>query len=98
MNRILRRAALATALLVLLGGALAQHDPDDDVYIRVEEPTVERVARSLGLGALGGALYDAQEGVHETVTETTGAEVERYYLNVCLGDECLPIDPLRVSN
>lgn len=42
---------------------------------------------------------DADLGVHGTVTETTGVEVEHDYVWICFGeDHCVPVDPPRLSN
>ena len=82
------------ALLGSVGIALA----DDDVRIRLFNRTAERVATTVGLGDAGDELYDVQEGAHTTITDTTGEEIEHDYIWICVGDECVPVDPVRFSN
>lgn len=59
----------------------------------------DAVADTLPVEELGDTLYDTQEDVvHGTLTNLTGISVDHYYIDVCTGDECLPLDPFRLSN
>ena len=95
MHTINLKPLICVLALALAGAAFAQYNPDNDVYITVDNPVVEEVAEDIGLGELGDDLFEAQEGVHETVKETTGEEVDHYYIHICSGKQCVPVDPFR---
>ena len=90
---MLKATVLAFAMCV--GLAFAQYNPDDDVYVTVDTPLTTQLAETAGVGVLGSALFDAQEGVHETVKRTTGVQVKHHYINICFGPFCIPIDPIK---
>lgn len=96
--KLILKALAFVGLVALAGTAMAEYNPDDDVYIKVENETATKLAKTLKLGDLGDDLFDAQEGAHEVVGETTGEEVDHYYIHVCVGDECVPVDPVRFRN
>lgn len=97
MKRILF-PLLATLLLGLFGVVLAEYKSEDDVTLTLDGPLVSDVADAAGVGSLGDALFDAQEGVHDTLTRTTGIEIDHSYVRLCLGRRaCLPIDPFTLS-
>lgn len=87
------RLALALALCLLLAApALAWGS------LTIRSDLTDTVAEELNVGEVGDALYEAQEGVHDAVTDTTGVEIEHDYIDICAGDECVPVDPIRYSN
>ena len=91
MNHV-PRLALALAILALLSShALAWG------IVRLDTRLTNQTAEELQVGEVGDALYDVQEGTHDTVTDTTGVEIEHSYVDVCLGDECVPVDPIHFN-
>ena len=88
----------ACALLLPLGTAAAQYDPSQDVYVKVDAPLTNRLASKLGVGRLGARAFNLQEGAHRTLTQATGVSVDHFYVWVCLGSECVPVDPFTVGN
>jgi hypothetical protein len=104
MENIMRNVTLRTFILAsvvaLLGVGFAQdtssgYDSSQDVTITVDNPVTNEVAETLGVGQVGDALFNTQEGVHKTVENTTGQSVNHYYVKLCLGKSCLPIDPFK---
>lgn len=92
-TRTITRLAIALALSALLGvPALAWGS------LTIRTSLTDEVAEELNVGEVGDALYEAQEGVHDAVTDTTGVEIEHDYIDICAGDECVPVDPIRYSN
>ncbi len=97
MKRNLKPLLIAV-LLGLLGLGLAEYKPEDDVEVNVDAPIVSDLAEAAGVGKVGDALFRMQEAAHNTVTKTTGAEVDHYYVKLCLGKKsCVPVDPFKVS-
>lgn len=94
----LRHHLLVLAALLICGPAFAEHNTSQDVYIRVNNPLTRVVTKVVPVKETGAALYDVQEGAHQSVTNTTGEEIDHYYINVCADDECVPVDPVRVRN
>lgn len=86
---------LLTAL-VFVGSALFAGD--FTTLLSLQGPLAETAADALPIQELGDAAYDTQEGVHETITDTTGVEVDHYYVTVEVADEEIPVDPMRVGN
>jgi hypothetical protein len=100
-NRMIHRTVISVILvlaLALVSPVSAQYNSEYDVYVQVENKLAEKVAKRLGVGRLGSQAFDTQEGVHSTVTDTSGEEVEHYYIWICIGDQCVPVDPFRPSN
>lgn len=98
MSRLLHSTLAVLLVATLTAVAVAKYNPDHDVYIQVESEVLEQIARALELGAAGSELFDTQEGAHATFTETSGQEIEHYYIWFCAGDQCVPVDPFRFSN
>lgn len=102
-NRIL---ALCLVLFLLTGCGLqgqvpletTDYNDENDVYIVFLGRHFEEVTRFLPVNVLGRALFDLQEGTHEAITEVTGAELDRFYIWVCLGEQCIPVDPFTFSS
>jgi hypothetical protein len=90
---------LVLVVSIFFGVALAQHNPDNDVYVTVSTPLTSRLSQRLGVGRLGSFLYNTQEAVHQVITAGTGYDIDRYYIHVCTGDSaCIPVDPFRVHD
>lgn len=71
----------------------------EDKYVRVDNALLEYFARNVGLGQVGYMAYWLQEDVaHGSITKLSGQEIDHYYAWVCVGSECIPVDPFRVSN
>lgn len=98
MNRPAFPRSLAAVLLLVLLTPLALADGDGDVYVDVDHDLTSQVAEDLAVGETGEDLYDAQEGAHDAVTDGTGEEVDHYYVWICFGGQCVPVDPIRYSN
>lgn len=97
MKRILP-PLLTLSILALFGLGFAEYNAEDDVTVDLTAPVVSDLADDAGVGALGGTLFAAQEGAHGALTDTTGAEVDHYYLWVCLSPTaCVPVDPFKIS-
>lgn len=92
MNILSRTFSLLALLALLATSASAQ-----DVYIYVDVPVTNEVAKEMALGALGADMYDLQEGAHGAFTNASGETIDHYYIWVCFGDECLPFDPIRYN-
>jgi hypothetical protein len=92
------KSVILVFALALIGSVAAQYNSEYDVYVRVENKLAEKVAKRAGIGQLGAQLFDVQEDTHAAVTDTSGEEVEHYYIWICIGDHCLPVDPFRPSN
>ena len=98
MRKRTTAALVACALLLSLGAGHAEYDPSRDLRVGVDTPATTRAARSLGLGRLGSRAFHLQEGVHRTATRATGVSVDHFNVWVCLGSECVPVDPFTVGN
>lgn len=98
MRRRTTIALFACALLLTFGTGNAQYDPSKDVRVELDSAPTTRLARTLGIGRLGSTAFRLQETAHRTLTNTTGVSVPYFYVWVCLGTECVPVDPFTVGN
>lgn len=89
---------LPLRLLFISSLSLSSFVLANDVYVRVNSPLTQPLTQVLPIAETGKSLYDTQEGVHATITETTGEEIEHDYIHGCVDDECVPVDPVRVRN
>lgn len=96
MTRTSPRTHRILAALALL--ALAASPAFAWGTLRISTPLTDAVAQEADVDERGDDLYEAQEGAHDGVTDTTGVEVPHEYIDVCFGDECLHVDPPRLSN
>lgn len=91
------RRSIGIALIGLVlstGSAMAAYRAERDIKLNIT------LAPSLlkPTGATGLLSFAVQEGAHQTVTETTGAELDHSYVWINLNDQpLLGIDPLWVS-
>ena len=76
----------------------AGYDSEDDVYIVMKGWVFEDATSILPVELIGELAFDLQEGTHESITDVSGAELDYYYIWVCLADACIPVDPFRFSN
>lgn len=93
---LIRTVVASILLVVFLGVALGEDDSynsESDVYIQIENHTLEEVAAAIALGTLGTEMFELQEELHDVIGESTGEEIDHYYIWICVGDECIPIDP-----
>lgn len=92
-------------MLVLLGFVLgslgsAAYVYEDDIYIGLctDEAMAAYVDTLISIEGLGKAMFELQEGVHDGVTDTTGQEVDHYYVWIGFCGRYVPVDPFRFSN
>jgi hypothetical protein len=76
--------------------ATAYH-PNKDIYIMFNGFIFRKVTSFLPLDVLGEIAFRLQEGTHESIKDVSQAEIDRYYIWVCLADECIPVDPFTYS-
>lgn len=98
MAQIVRIALILLVALAASSLALAKYRPDQDIYITVDIEVLEQIAEKMGVSEIGAKAFDEQEGAHATVTDTSGQEVDHYYIWFCAGDQCIPVDPFTASN
>ena len=98
--------SLAFVLVLLLALVACQEDavlestgynPEDDMYIMINGWVIDDVTSILPHKLISELAFDLQEGTHESITDVSGAEIDHYYIWVCLGDACIPVDPVRFS-
>ena len=99
--------SLVFVLVLLLALVACQEDvtlettgynSEDDVYLIVRGQIIEDATSILPVGLVGELAFDLQEGTHENIADVSGAEVDYYYIWVCLADACIPVDPFRFSD
>lgn len=77
---------------------LTGYDEEKDVYVVFHGERFEDASSFLPIGVLGELAFDLQEGTHSSITHASGAEVDHYYIWVCLGEQCIPVDPFTFSS
>lgn len=92
-----RLILLVAVVSIFAGVAFAEYRPEYDVYVHVDAPLIGSVTEAIGLYELGLLLFGTQEDAHEALTDTTGLDVDHYYVWLCLNGECLPADPFTVN-
>ncbi len=75
----------------------AEYDESSDIYIVFRGEYFEDETEFIPVDMLGKLAFELQEGTHESITHVSGAEVDHYYVWVCLGEQCIPVDPFRVG-
>ncbi len=87
-------------VLLIVSFAFADDNKSEgDVIVTLDVPVVSDISDKTPIEQVGDNLYDAQEGAHNTITQTTGEKVDHYYVHLCLGKKaCIPVDPFRFSN
>lgn len=92
--------AVLLALLAVAGCSATNNDlvpasynADEDVYIVFQGQHFDDATALLPNALVTEVVFELQEGTHETITNVSGAEVDHYYIWVCLGRACIPVDP-----
>ncbi len=95
-----RSSLAALVVLLALAGcagtgdiATEAYQPDEDVYIVFHGEHFDTATEFLPNDVITGATFELQEGTHEAITDVSGAEVDHYYIWLCLGQACIPVDP-----
>ena len=70
MNSVNFRTFILASVIALLSFAFAEgnssgYDSSQDVTVTVDNPVTNKVAETLGVGQVGDALFNTQEGVHK---------------------------------
>ena len=93
------------ALLIFLAACadqnpvhVSEYNENDDVYIVFQGEVIEDATSVLPAAMVGELAFDLQEGTHENIKSRTDAEVDHYYIWVCLADACIPVDPFHFSS
>ncbi len=73
------------------------YDPEHDVYIVFGGQHFQDASEFLPLELVGELAFELQEGTHASIRSLDVAEVNYYYVWLCLGEDCIPVDPWRIS-
>lgn len=100
-----KRWILALGLVLLLLSGCQQtalepveYEPSQDVYVVFHGEHFDDATQFLPVGLIGELAFDLQEGTHDKITNVTGAEVDHYYIWLCLAESCIPVDPFTFSS
>ena len=102
----MKRSILALSFVfLLLAGCRIQSDSlapteynsSQDVYVVFQGKHFNDATKFLPTKLIGELAFDLQEGTHDKITDVSGAEVDHYYIWLCLADACLPVDPFTFS-
>jgi hypothetical protein len=74
------------------------YQPNKDIYIVFKGAVFKRVTALLPVRVLGEVAFKLQEGTHTSIKDVSQAEIDHYYIWVCLADDCIPVDPFTYSN
>ena len=104
---MLKRSVLALSfVLLVLAGCQTQpksplepveYDASQDVYVVFHGEHFDDATKFLPAKLIGELAFDLQEGTHDNITDVSGAEVDHYYIWLCLADACIPVDPFTFS-
>ena len=94
-------AVIVVALVFALVGCETGASPvesktyreDQDVYIVFRGQHIADVTSLLPGDLVSDLLFELQEGSHDTITDVSGAELDHYYIWLCLEELCIPVDP-----
>ena len=101
-----KRWILALSLVLLFLGGCSQtaapleptgYQANNDLYIVFHGRHFANATWFLPIRLLGDLAFDLQEGTHGSITDLSGAEIDHYYIWVCLADQCIPVDPFTFS-
>jgi hypothetical protein len=103
-----RLAILFVVFVLLLGMTSCQqsraelqptaYHSDKDIYIVFKGSVFKKVSALLPAEVLGEVAFNLQEGTHSSIKDVSQAEIDHYYIWVCLEDDCIPVDPFTYSN
>jgi len=86
---VLGAALVAQSAFAL--SASAAYYSGNDINLKLSSPLLGGSLGSLGTGQ---TTFQLQEDVHQALTETTGAEVDHFYVNVYVNDaHVIAVDP-----
>ena len=97
---------IAVGLTVFLSGCGMQsnsglkttgYESEHDVYIVFGGQHFQDASEFLPLELVGKLAFELQEGTHASIRSLDVAEVNYYYIWLCLGEDCIPVDPFRVG-
>ena len=103
---MLKGWVIAIGLTVFLSGCGMQsavklkttdYDPEHDVYIVFGGQHFQDASEFLPLELVGELAFELQEGTHASIRSLDVAEVNYYYIWACIGEDCIPVDPWRIS-
>lgn len=77
--------------------APTDYDPEHDVYIVFAGQHFQDASEFLPLELVGEIAFKLQEGTHASIRSLNVAEVNYYYIWVCMGEDCIPVDPYRTG-
>lgn len=99
--------SLVVVFIVLLAGVGCQqsspelqataYQADKDMYIVFHGFVFKKLTSWLPVDVLGDVAFRLQEGTHDSIKDVSQAEIDHYYIWVCLADDCIPVDPFRYS-
>ena len=97
-KRYLQLAVLLGLLALVgcsVGGNLATegYNSGEDVYIVFNGEHFDDATALLPHEVVTEVTFELQEGTHEAITDVSGAEIDHYYIWLCLGQACIPVDP-----
>ena len=103
--KIFLQLAVLFSLLTLVGCSAPgdnnlvteSYNSDQDVYIVFHGRHFDNATAFLPNALITELTFDLQEGTHESITDLSGAEVDHYYIWLCLGQACIPVDPFRYN-
>ena len=75
----------------------ADYDSEHDVYVVFGGQHFQDASEFLPLEVVGELAFKLQEGTHASIRSLNVAEVNYYYIWLCLGEDCIPVDPYRIS-
>jgi hypothetical protein len=101
--------SLVIVFIVLLASISCQQQPspelqptdyqsNKDVYLVFHGKVIKGVTSLLPLSVVSGVTFKLQEGTHSSVRDVSQAEIDHYYIWVCLEEACIPVDPFSYSN
>lgn len=93
MPRSMIRVLSVLALVVGSFVAFADYEPNHDVHLNVDTGTGGQVSDALPIDTVGSTLFQTQESVHDTVSNTTGTSVDHYYIWIGVNGQSVPVDP-----
>lgn len=78
------------------------YEKDHDVHVSIEcdqaaEKAIEANGGSL-TKALATDMYNAQEGLHQKVTDLTKESIDHYYIWVGACGQSAPVDPMKIQS
>lgn len=91
------RLSLCSLLLafVLVGAAVAEHDPSGDKFLGASDRAA--AGSVLPVDTVHDITFGTLAEVRERLERNTGDEVEYSLVWICVGDDCMAVDPFRFN-